>query len=113
MSLIFLKLMFFFLLKFSKKLIMVPPLYHLPFKQRVQIVIFSRYFSESKLFGLFIKYTIKNEFNILKINIFFSLQILKKVDKGPPFVSSSLQTEGSKSNFFRDIRAKVNLSDSL
>ena len=54
---------------------------------------------DSKYFGLFIKYTIKNEFNILKINIFFSLEIVKKVDKGPPFVSSSLQTEGSKSYF--------------
>ena len=59
------------------------------------------------------KYTIKNEFNILKINVFFSLEILKKVDKGPPFVSSILQTEGSKINFFRDIRAKVNSLDSL
>ena len=66
-----------------------------------------------KLFGLFIKYTIKIEFNILKINIFFSLEILKKVDKGPPFVSSSLQTGGSKTNFFRDIRARVNTLDSL
>ena len=73
---------------------MVTTLYHLPFKQRVQKVIFSRYFRESKLFGLFIKYYIKNELNILKINIFFSLEILKKVDKGPPFVSSSLKTEG-------------------
>ena len=49
----------------------------------------------------------------MKINIFFSLEILKKVDKGPPFVSSSLQTEGSQSNFFRDIRAKVNALDGL
>ena len=45
--------------------------------------------------------------------IHFFLEILKKVDKGPPFVSTSLQTEGSKSNFFRDIRAKVNSLDSL
>ena len=59
------------------------------------------------------KYTIKSEFNILKIKIFFSLEILKKVDKSPPFVSSSLQTEGSKSIFFRDIRAKVNSLDCL
>ena len=51
-----------------------------------------------KLFGLFIKYTIKIELNILKINIFFSLEILKKVDNGPSFVSTSLQTEGSESN---------------
>ena len=63
---------------------------------------------ESKLFGLFIKYTIKNELNIFKINIFISLEILKKVDKGPPFVSSSLQTGGSKCNFFRDNSPKVN-----
>ena len=62
---------------------------------------------------MFIKYTIKNEFNILKINIFFSLEILKKVDKGPPFLSSSLQTEGWKSNFFRDDREKLNSLDSL
>ena len=113
MSLIFWKLIFFFPKKFSNKLIRVPPLYQLEFKQRVHKVIFSRYSSESKLVGLFINYTIKNEFNILKINIFFSLQILKKVDEGPPFVSISLQTEGSKSNIFRDIRAKVNSLDSL
>ena len=64
---------------------------------------------ESKLFGLFIKYTIKNEFNILKINIFFSFEILKKVDKGPRFVSSSLLREGLKSNFFRDNSGKIKL----
>ena len=52
-------------------------------------------------------------FNIMKKNSFISLEILKKVDKGPPYVSSSLQTEGSKSNFFREIRAKVNSLDSL
>ena len=44
---------------------------------------------------------------------FFSLENLKKVDKGPPFVSTSLQTDGSKSNFFLDIRAKVTSLDSL
>ena len=69
--------------------------------------------SQSKLFGLFIKYTIKSGFNNLKINIFFSLEMLKKDDKGPPFVSCPLQTEGSKSIFFRDIRAKVNYLDTL
>ena len=43
----------------------------------------------------------------------FTLEILKKVDKGPPFVSSSHQPEASIGNFFRDIRAKVNFLDSL
>ena len=60
-----------------------------------------------------IKYTIKTDFNILKINSLFSLEILKKVDKGPPLLSSSLQTKGWKSNFFRDISAKENALDSL
>ena len=59
------------------------------------------------------KYTIKNEFNILEINIFFSLEIVKKVDKGPPVVSSFLQIEGSISNVFREIRAILNTLDSL
>ena len=77
------------------------------------LVGYKTYSSESKLFGFFIKYIIKNEFNTLKIKIFFSLEIIKKVDKGSPFVSSSLQTEVSKSNFFRDIAAKVNFLDSL
>ena len=107
------KINIFFSLEIPKNVDKGSPLYHLPFEQRVQKVIFLKYPSESKLFGLFIKYTINKEFNIFQINIFFSLESLKKVDKSHPFVSSSFQTEGSKSNFFRDIRAKVNSLDSL
>ena len=87
-------------------------MYHLPFIHKVKK---SNFFRDirAKVNALdSIKYTIKSEFIILKINGFFSLEILKKVVNGHPFVSSSLQTEGSKSNFFRDIRAKVNSLDS-
>ena len=56
-----------------------------------------------------IKYTIKIEFSFLKINILFSLEILNQVDKGPPFVSTTLRKEASKSNFFRDISTKLHV----
>ena len=99
-----LKINIFFLLEILKKVDNGPPFVLSSLQtEGSKGNFFSRYLSESKLLGLFIKCTIKNELNILKIDIFFSLEILKKVDKGPPFVSSSLQTEGSKSNFFGDI----------
>ena len=42
------------------------------------------------------------------------LEILKREDKGPPpFISTTLPREGSKSNVFRDILAKVYSFNSL
>ena len=108
------KINIFFSLKILKKVNKGPPFVSSSLQTAgSKSNFFLGYSSECKLFGLFIKYTIKNEFNIVKINNFYSLEILKKVDKGPPFVLSLLKTEGSKSNFFWDIRAKVNSLDSL
>ena len=53
------------------------------------------------------KCTITIDFSFLKINIFFSLKIPINVDKGPPLSSTTLQNEVSKSNYFRDIQAKI------
>ena len=50
---------------------------------------------------------IKIEFIFLKINILFSRKILNNVDNGPPLPTSTLQKEGSKSNFFPDIQMKI------
>ena len=47
------------------------------------------------------------------MNILFSLEILNYVDKGPPFASISYLWEGSKSNFFRDIKMKDYILNSL
>ena len=52
---------------------------------------------------------IKIELSFLKINILFSLKILKNVDNGPPLPTSTLQKEGSKSKFFRNIQMKIYL----
>ena len=101
MSLIFWKIKIFFLLKFSSKLIRVPPLYQAPLEKRVQKVILF------EIFQRYIKYTIKNEFNFMKINGFFYLEIFKQVDKGPLFESTTHRTDSSESNFIRDILTKI------
>ena len=61
----------------------------------------------------YVEYSIKNEFNFGKIIIEFSLEILKQVDKGQPFVSTNPRAEGSESNFIRDISTKVYSFNSL
>ena len=59
------------------------------------------------------KCTITIEFSFLKINILFYLNIIYKVDNGPPLPTPTLQKEGSKSYFFRDIQTKIYSFNSL
>ena len=100
MSFIFRKLKFIFSLKFSNKMVMVPPLYQVPFEEMVEKVIFRVNPMKLYSFNSVLNIVLKMSFIFRKLIFIFLLKFSNKMVRVPPLYQVPFEVRVEKVIFF-------------